>query len=402
MHRRDWSFFCSLFLTRLADQVLLFLVPLLVFRLTGSAGWAGMAFFVETLPRYLAFPLCGALCDRVPPVRLLHVSQRWRALACAAAVGGYAWQGGVGWLVALSAVCGVLTTQGLMAREVLLPQVFRGERFERVLSFTQMADQAGTVLGPLLAAALLQLWPWQGVALAAAGGFVLADAIVSGWLRALAPLIAAPQGRGERWRTTFATAWQQLRTLPGLWQSTALAAAVNLVVGVTLATSALMMTGVHGQSTGGYAALQLAGALMTLLVLFIVAHAGLNLRTLGRASFLMVAGGGLMSGVAESVGLYVLGFVVVVGFDKMFSVFVRSLRQRLIPARDFGKTSGVAVLFNNLSQPLAGLCVAMFAPDVGAPWVIVALSLLAAGVGAGVGFAWMREEGKRAGEVSRP
>jgi hypothetical protein len=30
----------------------------------------------------------------------------------------------------LSAVCGVLTTQGLMAREVMLPQVFRNERIE--------------------------------------------------------------------------------------------------------------------------------------------------------------------------------------------------------------------------------------------------------------------------------
>jgi hypothetical protein len=42
----------------------------------------------------------------------------------------------------------------------------------------------------------------------------------------------------------------------------------------------------------------------------------------------------------------------------MFSVFIRSLRQQIIPAGDFGKTTGLIVLLNNLSQPLAGLIVA--------------------------------------------
>jgi MFS family permease len=62
------AFFTSLFLSRLADQVLLFIVPLVVFQATHSAAWAGLAFFVESLPRFLAFPVCGALCDRFSPV----------------------------------------------------------------------------------------------------------------------------------------------------------------------------------------------------------------------------------------------------------------------------------------------------------------------------------------------
>ncbi len=42
-----------------------------------------------------------------------------------------------------------------------------------------------------------------------------------------------------------------------------------------------------------------------------------------------------------------------IGFDKMFNVYIRSLRQKLIPPRDLGKTTGVIVMLNNLSQPLA-------------------------------------------------
>ncbi|AIO28976.1 major facilitator transporter [Burkholderia cepacia] len=44
------AFLGSLFLSRLADQMLLFLVPLVVFQITHKATWFGLAFFIEALP----------------------------------------------------------------------------------------------------------------------------------------------------------------------------------------------------------------------------------------------------------------------------------------------------------------------------------------------------------------
>jgi MFS family permease len=64
MRLKHQAFFYSLFLSRLADQIILFLVPLVIFQPTGSVAWSGAAFFLETLPRFLSFPICGALCDR--------------------------------------------------------------------------------------------------------------------------------------------------------------------------------------------------------------------------------------------------------------------------------------------------------------------------------------------------
>jgi MFS family permease len=127
------AFLASLFLSKIADQVLLFLVPLVVFQTTQDVGWSGLAFAAEAFPRFLSFPICGALCDRISPVRLMRWSQVLRAAICAAgAVCGQVF-GGVGWLIAVSALCGVLTTQGAMAREVILPQVFKKHRFEKCL-----------------------------------------------------------------------------------------------------------------------------------------------------------------------------------------------------------------------------------------------------------------------------
>jgi hypothetical protein len=48
------AFFSSLFLSRLADQILPFPVPLVVFQTTHSAAWSDLEFFVETLPRLLS------------------------------------------------------------------------------------------------------------------------------------------------------------------------------------------------------------------------------------------------------------------------------------------------------------------------------------------------------------
>jgi MFS family permease len=116
MGLKHQAFFYPLFLSRLPDQIILFLVPLVIFQLTGSVAWSGTAFFLETLPRFLSFPICGALGDRMSPLTLLRVSQLFRAMSCVAGMTAYAIVGGVGWLIGISAVCGVLTTQGLSCR----------------------------------------------------------------------------------------------------------------------------------------------------------------------------------------------------------------------------------------------------------------------------------------------
>jgi len=385
------AFFSSLFLSRLADQVLLFLVPLVVFQTTQSAAWSGLAFFVETLPRFLAFPVCGALCDRMSPLKLLRISQMLRAFVCIGGVVAAELVGGIGWLVALSALCGVLTTQGLMAREVMLPQVFCDDRLEKVLAHAQIADQLGMVLGPLLAAVALGWWHWQGVVAATAALFLLADAAMGLWRRVSSVQLAAPQSvHGQHWTQPIRTALAHVWRLPGLMQLIVLAAGVNLVVGITLATSAVMVTGQYQRSGDDYAVLQMAGAVATVIILLVIARTALPLKTMGPLSYACILLGGLLTAYGTGLWSYAAGFLLVVGFDKMFSVYIRSRRQKVIPAADLGKTTGVIVLLNNLTQPLAGLVVGIFAGQTDPRQVIIALTLGAGLLGALVlaGDAW--------------
>ncbi|MBZ9780377.1 MFS transporter [Pseudomonas sp. REP124] len=388
--RKDYAaFFISLFLSRLADQILLFIVPLVVFQTTNSASCAGLAFFVESLPRYLAFPVCGALCDKFSPVRILHISQVYRALLCVVAVGFYAMFGGLAWLVMLSALCGVLTTQGIMAREVLMPHIFQHYSYTKTLSYSQIADQTGLVLGPLVAALLLEVWAWHWVVLWVAGLFVLADVSMRVWQRLSRITLEVFEQHQDIWLQPLRVAFGHIREQAELKKIIALAVGVNLIVGVTMATSAAMVIGQFGAGKDAYAGLQAAGAVTTIVILFFLARVALPMRVLGGLGYSMIAVGGLFSALSPGLAGYLVGFLLVVGFDKMFNVYMRSIRQRVIPARDFGKTVGVMTLLNNLSQPLAGLLVAGLAAPLGMQGVILMLAALTAVLGVGVW--WLSE-----------
>ncbi|AZD78778.1 MFS transporter [Pseudomonas chlororaphis] len=381
--RKDYlAFFISLFLSRLADQILLFIVPLVVFQTTQSASWAGLAFFVESLPRFLAFPLCGALCDKFSPIRILHISQVYRALLCVLAVLLYGLFGGIAWVVGLSALCGVLTTQGIMAREVLMPHIFQHYSYTKTLSYSQIADQTGLVLGPLLAALLLEAWAWHWVVLWIAGLFLLADLSMRLWQRLSHITLEVFEQHQDLWIQPLRIAFRHIRELTELKKIITLAVGVNLIVGVTLATSVAMVIGQYSAGKDAYAWLQAAGALTTILILFFLARVVLPLRVLGSLAYSMIAAGAFISALSPNLAGYVLGFLLIVGFDKMFNIYIRSTRQRVIPPRDFGKTVGVITLLNNLSQPLAGLLVALLAVPLGTQPVILILAVLTTLLGA--------------------
>ncbi|WP_144172545.1 MFS transporter [Pseudomonas sp. Kh13] len=383
--RKDYlAFFISLFLSRLADQILLFMVPLVVFQATNSAAWAGLAFFVESLPRFLAFPVCGALCDKFSPIKILHISQVYRALLCVLAMGLHTLFGGLAWLVVLSALCGVLTTQGIMAREVVMPHIFQHYSYTRTLAYSQIADQTGLVLGPLVAAALLELVAWHWVVLWVAGLFLLADLSMRAWQRASQITLQVYEQHRDIWFQPVRIAFRHIGEQAELKKVITLAVGVNLIVGVTLATSAAMVLGEHGAGKDAYAGLQAVGAVITIVILFFLARVVLPLRVMGGAGYSMIAAGAFISALSPNLAGYVLGFLLIVGFDKMFNVYMRNVRQRVIPTQDFGKTVGVITLLNNLSQPLAGLLVAVLAAPLGTQGVILMLAVLTSVIGAGV------------------
>src|SRR3712207_9387662 len=120
----------------------------------------------------------------------------------------------------------------------MLQQIFRQQRFEKVLSYSQLGDQLGMVIGPLLAAALLGLWPWQIVVGITGFLFLLADIGLTLWPRSSGIELPPPEPVHDSWASPFRIAFNHFWVFPGLRRAVALAARLNFAFGVTLATSA--------------------------------------------------------------------------------------------------------------------------------------------------------------------
>jgi hypothetical protein len=282
----------------------------------------------------------------------------------------------------------VLTTQGIMAREVLMPHVFQQYSYAKTLSYSQIADQSGLVLGPLLAALMLDVWAWHWVVLGVAGLFALADLAMRMWQRTNTVSLETFEQHRDIWLQPLRVALGHIRNLVELKRIITLAVGVNLIIGVTLATSAAMVTGQFAAGKDAYAVLQAVGAVVTIAILFYLARAALPLKLLGGLSYSMIGVGALITAISPNLWVYTVGFLLVTGFDKMFNVYLRSTRQRVIPVQDFGKTVGVITLLNNLSQPLAGLLIALLAAPLGTQTVILLLTGITALLGVAVASGW--------------
>ncbi len=263
-----------------------------------------------------------------------------------------------------------------MAREVLMLHIFQHYSYTKTLSYSQIADQSGLVLGPLVAALMLEVWAWHWVVLWIAGLFLLADMSMLAWQRLSRMTLEVFEQHQDIWLQPLRIAFGHIRSFAELKKIIILAVGVNLIVGGTLATSAAMVIGQYSAGKDSYAGLQAAGAVTTIVILFLLARVVLPLRVLGGVGYSMIATGAFISALSPSLLGYVLGFLLIAGFDKMFNVYIRTIRQRVIPPQDFGKTVGVITLLNNMSQPLAGLLVALLAAPLGTQTVILILAVL--------------------------
>ena len=382
-------FFSSRLAVSLGDQFLLFVVPIMVFQITQSIAWSSLAFALETIPRVIYNPFAGIIGDRYPPLKVVKLSLWLRSVFCVAAIVG-SWllgeQALLSIIIILSALVGLASTQGFISTEVLLPHAFKQTPFARVQAWVQSVDQLSIICGPLLAAFVLQYFSWQSVITVACGLFAVGQLLFA----------FSSNGLQEKSRQSGLSAnnqsvIQQLqRSLDFLLSNKKLlsvvgqTALVNLVFGAAMATAAAFVTGKFSLPATSYGLLQMMGALTSIAVLSLTALFvnKLALKTIGYISFSCICFGGALYALGQNYWLFFIGFMIVLGFDGMFNVYIRTTRQALIPPSDYGKTTGVIILFNNSTKPVAGLLIGAFSGWFSAETVIIALVLCCAGLGA--------------------
>ncbi len=131
-------------------------IPLVVFDLTDSAGWVGVAGFAQILPMALMGPYGGAIADRYPRRKVLLVTQTLQAFVALGLM--TLWFSGVrspGVYVAVSALVGMTAGLNLPAWQAIVREIVPREQLLAGITLNSAQFNASRMIGPALGGAAI-------------------------------------------------------------------------------------------------------------------------------------------------------------------------------------------------------------------------------------------------------
>ncbi|RJO70700.1 MFS transporter [Nocardia panacis] len=362
----------------IAEQVVLFAVPLIIFQNTKSLIGLGVAFALEWLPSLIAYPFAGLMADRDGGARLF----RRVALVRTAILGTV----GTLCVVMPSWTTAALMTGGAclslciapvrMSVEKVVPQLAGEHRIAAVQSLVQNMELLAMALGPALAAlAALYLGKVWLLFVAAA---VFAGSAAC-WLPLPRGAVQAVTDRSVRAVTAeLLVGWRILAHNRPVLLLGVLNFAINLALAALLASNAALVTGVFRAGDSAYGLLNTAVGVMGLINLLFVPMLlkRFGISALGAIGFTLLCAALLLTGFAPAFPMYAVGFVAVLVGDALYNVFNRTQRLKVLPREHLGKVMGPFYLLNLLSFPIAGVLVASVGATLGPQHLITGLAIL--------------------------
>ncbi|MER5746034.1 MULTISPECIES: MFS transporter [unclassified Streptomyces] len=364
----------------MAEQVVMFSVPLLIFQQTRQVSSLGIAYAVEWLPCLLAYPFAGLVADRDGGARLFSRANATRAavIVCAVLliVARPSWT--VPTLMVTGAVLATLVAPIRMAIEKVVPQLAQGSDLARTQSLVQNMELLAMALGPGIAmVAVLFLGKVWLLALA---GALFATAACC-WL-VLPRTAAAPAPAGARGAravlSELGLGWKLLVGNRPVILLAGLNFSINLVFSTVLAANAAVVTGVLKAPESQYAMLNMfvgiVGLLNLLLTPLLLRKFDVNF--LGSLGYTVLTGCLLLLGTASSFWLYAAAFVVAMSGVAYFNIFNRTQRVKVIPREHLGKVMGPFFLIGLLSYPVGGLLISTVGASIGPQRLVACLAVL--------------------------
>ena len=355
--RDFWVFFTGQTLSNLGTSFTLFALPLLVYNLTGSALNLGLTTVSEFLP-YLLFGLViGAWVDRVNRKRLMLLTDFSRALVIGS--------------IPVAALLGILTVWWIYAVGFLastLAIIFNSGEFAAIPSLVagqddlvtangriQASYSGGQVLGPLLAGALVALFPVPAFMAFDALSFLISALS----LAAIHTSFNATDEPGER-RHILRDVLEGLRYVlrhPVLRNISMMMALVNFVA-TTTATQLVLFAKVRLDASNAQVAWLYAAGSIGVVLLSLLAG---PLRK--RWNFSQVALGALMlSGILTVAFALQRNYWLALplwglqgGLGILFNINTGSLRQAIVPNEMLGRVISIAGVLAWSAIPLGAL-----------------------------------------------
>ncbi|HEX6061438.1 MAG TPA: MFS transporter [Candidatus Limnocylindria bacterium] len=356
MNRDFWRFWVGETISAFGSSFTQFAIPLLVFKLTGSAIYLAASAALFTVPHLLFGLLIGAWTDRTDRRRLMIVTD----VLSMAAVGS----------VPVAALAGVLSVWWILAVVFITSTLgifFEAAAFGAIPSLVDQADlvtangriqatfAGASVLGPLVAGALLVVLPVDQLLVVDAATFVVSAIALSFIRRPFnGPLTAR---RSTTIRQDIVEGLRYVLRHPVLRNISAMMALVNLVSVTAFAQLVLLAKERYAATDSEIGLLFAAGGVGV--VLFSLAAGPLRRRW----SFGNVALGALMVSGLLTIGLaYAPTFLVAVacwglssGLGTMFNINTGSLRQAIVPNHLLGRIITIAMVLAWSANPIGAI-----------------------------------------------
>ncbi|CAA9403182.1 MAG: hypothetical protein AVDCRST_MAG66-1676 [uncultured Pseudonocardia sp.] len=364
----------------LAEQMVLFAIPLLIYQNTGSLAALGLAYAVEWIPALIAYPFAGLLADRDGGRRLFRRSNTLRGivLLSVASVVLLVPDLTTTALMVGGGALAVLSAPVRMCIEKMVPQLAGKRELAATQSLVQNMELLAMALGPGLAVlgAVLVGKVWL-LGLAAVVFAIAAWCWTPLPRRSAAELQVAASGGSAAVAAELRLGLSLLVRNRPVVLLAGLNFSINLVLAVTLSINAAVVTGVFGAPEFVLAVLTTCVGFIGLINLFAtpLLLRRMPVQVLGVFGFAVLCVACLVLAVAPSITIYGVAYVAALAGTALFNIYNRTQRVRVVPSPHLGKVMGPFYLINLLSLPLGGLLVAAFGDLIGPRGLIGGLSV---------------------------
>ena len=359
--RDFWFYFSGQAVSQMGGSFTTFALPLLVFKLTHSATNLALTTVAEFVPYLLFGLLLGAVVDRFDRKRLMLGSDIGQALVITVipvlAIGGLLRVADIYAVTFVQSTLGIIFNCGEFAA---IPSLVGEQELVTANARIMAANNAGQILGPGLAGALVAFVPVAGLLFVDAGSFLVSSgclALIHCSFNAATP---ARRPAGSAIRALLADVREGLAYVwsnPLLRSISIMMALINLVA--TTANSQLVLfarRALHAANSEiGF--LYAAGAAGIVAVSLVAGPIRQRFSFAVTALGALVLAGLTMTAMALA-GSYAAALVLWAassGFGLLFNINTGALRQAIVPPRLYGRVASVAQVLAWSAIPLGSL-----------------------------------------------
>lgn len=297
-HRNFALFWTGAVLSNTGSWVQNVTVPFVVFKLTGSAGWLGVAGFAQLFPAWLMGPAGGVVADRFPRRTVLLVTQT--AMALLALLEAVVWAAGVRnavVIVAIVAVSGVVAGLNIPSWQAFVSELVPREDLLNAVTLNSAQFNASRAFGPAIGGLVLATLGVTWAFLINAVSFI---AVLVALALIRVPVIVARQSGPPRIFAEFANTVRYTRTKPGIVTCIIVVIALGLFGSPVFTLLVVFADDVYGVGRGLYGLLGAALGLGAIIGTPVVAGWGSGLLRSRLISGALVVYGAALMGFALS------------------------------------------------------------------------------------------------------